>query len=464
MATYLDGYEHHVFVSFAAFDDKAPGDAEGWATRFSGRLADALWQQLGRQVQVTWRGKDDKADVRRSAVLVVLISSAYGRMVKDRDLQAFAGGAGRLVPVLMQNVPSEEWPTACRNIRAEGFCDISDTEYGHRLDIDSEGFIEALRSLSERVATILKTLERPPEPEKGNGVFTVFLATTSDDLARDARRLSKELLREGVAVVSNIPPPRPLDEHAAAIRDALAGADLAVHLLGPYPGGTVDDGGPRQTYPVEQLRLGREHAASQLVFLSETLDDVEPDEDDAWYRDLLDELATAERDEVRFELVRAGRHRLAEEVLAKKTVLEEARRKTAAASGPRTAFVDLHQNDLPQAAELLACLARNSFVPVAVPVLGLSPSEGLERFEENLERAQLFVLVFGAVARGWVEERLEAAIKLVASRRLSTRMAVCVPSTERRSDVPFRNFVDVMVSTDPASIELILRKLDKDKE
>jgi len=52
----------------------------------------------------------------------------------------------------------------------------------------------------------------------------------------------------------------------------------------------------------------------------------------------------------------------------------------------------------------------------------------------------------------------------VASQHLSTRMAVCVPSKERRSEVPFRGIVDVMVATDPSSIERILRKLDEDDE
>ena len=80
--------------------------------------------------------------------------------------------------------------------------------------------------------------------------------------------------------------------------------------------------------------------------------------------------------------------------------------------------------------------------------------------QQNLRQARLFILVFGAVARGWMEERLDAAVKLVLSHRLNTRMCVCVPSEARRAEVPLTGLVDVVLTSDMAAIEEVLRKLD----
>ncbi len=476
MDSYLRGYQHDVFLSFAAFDDRAGRAAAGWMARLRKHLVAEVLQQLGHGVDVATSSSEDSQDqiaaVRGSGVLIVLLSSAYKRSPGDRDIGWFSSAGERrcgLVPVLLNNLPRDQWPSACRDADAVVFCDTADTEYGHRFEPGTAAYDRAMQELGNRVVTVLLQLrEQDPveaDASQGEAAFTVFLAATSDDLARDARRLEKELKRRTrfrIAIGGGIPPPWDVAEHTAAVLSELASADLAIHLLGPFPGRPIAEEGPKSTYPLEQLRLGRERGRSQLLLLSETIDQLEDedaDEEDAWYRDFLAKLATAERDSARLELVRAGRHRLADEVIAKLERIADDRRQAVAAAC-RTAFVDVHQNDLPSAAELLACLARNDVGLIAVPASELTPAEGMKRFEENLCRAQLFVVVFGAVAHGWVEERLEAAMKLVISRRLTTRMCVCVPSATRRTEVPFHNLVDVVVGSDPASIERVLRKLD----
>jgi len=77
-------------------------------------------------------------------------------------------------------------------------------------------------------------------------------------------------------------------------------------------------------------------------------------------------------------------------------------------------------------------------------------------------KSQLFIVVFGAVARNWVEHRLNEAFKLILSNHLPTQIGVYVaPPRKSRKEVKFPPFFEVMVNMeqfDPLTLDGLLQK------
>ena len=99
----------------------------------------------------------------------------------------------------------------------------------------------------------------------------------------------------GVAAAWNVPPPFEADGHRQRVVDVLKRARLSVHLLDGYAGREVDGHlDPATTYPQEQVRLARDRARSQLIWVPRQL----PEIDEA-QQTLLDELRNGERGSAR---------------------------------------------------------------------------------------------------------------------------------------------------------------------
>ena len=83
-------------------------------------------------------------------------------------------------------------------------------------------------------------------------------------------------------------------------------------------------------------------------------------------------------------------------------------------------------------------------------------------FEEHLKRARIFIVVFGLVARGWVEQRLNEALKLILSNRLSTRVGVYLaPPHKSPAEAAFPPFFQVMNNSehfDPKTVDALLNE------
>ena len=152
---YLEGFESDVFISYAHVDDlpDRPDIAgeRGWVDRFASRLKVALWKRMGEEVSV-WRDPEFKrsdcfderiqAAVRGSAILLTLISRRYLKSEYcPQEIAWFveAAGAGltvgtqsRVFPVLLHNLPFDEWPRACRGLSGFPFYDATNRELAGR--------------------------------------------------------------------------------------------------------------------------------------------------------------------------------------------------------------------------------------------------------------------------------------------------------------------------------------------
>lgn len=489
----LQGRQCDIFVSYAHVDDLPDRAGEsGWVSQLTSQLSVRLLKRFGEKVEI-WRdpqlGRAQRFDpviekaVRGAGAMVCLLSNRYLKSgYCQQEIEWFrvqaeeqggpqglaVGDALRIFPILLYNIPPGQWPDIFKGTLGFPFFEADGDEFGEPLAPGCQAFSRQLRRLVEELHLVLTRLRdsEPPGPdaaaEVAKPLFQVFLAQPADELRPTARQLATALAGHGLEVVSGVPPPYGEREHAAAVRRTMAQADLTVHLLGVHPGEPMEEGDPARTYPIEQARIGLEHARSQLVLL--------PDEmaielvDQPAYADLLRSLGDRERDAGRFELIRTGRHRMVDEILAKRQRLEEEARQLAEvqAGSPQIAFIDLHSRDVPYATDLVGYLVQRRMTPVMIPAADLSPVAGMSLFEENLKRAKLFVVVFGAVARAWVEHRLQEAFKLILGNQLDTRIGVYVAPPEKPADqVRFPALFEVAVNMsrfDPETLQSLLAK------
>jgi hypothetical protein len=471
-------FEHDIFLSYAHEDNNPDRHDKGWVELFHGQLLAQLAKVNGKRVSV-WRDRElkrgEKFDpviekaVRGSGLMISLITKTY----LERDYckqeidwfcdEARKGSPGlvvndvpRVLPVLLYNVPFDSWPDVCRGTSGYAFHDIADPHdpsIGRPLDPNSDTYWDRLRVLVDEVVDYLNRLheqETPGTPHTGNGVrpFRVFLAQAADDMVRDRRFLKRELEAQGVDIISVAPAPGEELIFGEQVAEAVKTADLSVHVFGRLPGRPVDEDGDdlETTAPLVEARVAAEHAPLQLVLLSREfrLDDIE--EESETYRAFMREMLEGPRTDDRLEVVQTGWQRMAEEILTRrKRIAEQAQREAEQATGaPGTAFIDLHESDVPRAAELVSYLAQHNIAPVMVPSADRTP-DCMERFEEHLRTSQTCIVVYGAVAGDWVKERAKEAAKVVLGNDLPTRVAVYVAPPEKDpAELVFPGIINVM--------------------
>ena len=267
----------------------------------------------------------------------------------------------------------------------------------------------------DRSAPVTAETRDDPWGQGAADAARVFLATPCEALGRAHKQLAKKLRELGARVVDSVPREEPV-AHAAIVQRLVRSADLSVHLLGDHPGAALDEneGDSLRTYPLQELTIAMEAAPSQLVLIPDTVD-VERLEDHA-YATCIQELIRMPRTARQFELVVTDKNQLATEIMAKLQRVMDARRVASHAAAAmavsggqvQTALVDLHQSDLEHAQDLLRHLSSRNIAWAMTASLG-TPSEALSAFEASLSQVHLYIVVFGAVARDWVDNRLNAA-------------------------------------------------------
>jgi hypothetical protein len=101
--------------------------------------------------------------------------------------------------------------------------------------------------------------------------------------------------------------------------------------------------------------------------------------------------------------------------------------------------------DIANATDLISYLGQKRIVPMMIPSDDLTPTANISVFEENLKKAQLFIIMFGAVTRKWVEHRLNEAIKSILSLQLSTQIGVYIaPPRKSPTEIRFPGLFHVM--------------------
>ena len=113
-----------------------------------------------------------------------------------------------------------------------------------------------------------------------------------------------------------------------------------------------------------------------------------------------------------------------------------------------TTFVDVHLQDVERASSLLASLRGCGVTPLLLPMDSSgehSPETQSALFADLVRKADRVIVVFGQVARDWVDERLNEAFKLSLSERLPTKIGVYLaPANNAERDIRFPGLFTVI--------------------
>jgi hypothetical protein len=463
------GFEFDIFISYSHVDN-LPVEGERWVERFHDRLQVELYRKEGSSDIKIWRDcelegnqKFDqvlRSRLEKSVILLCLNSPGYAKssycagerdhfVAAQRD-QVQTGDRSRFFNVLLYNIPFKQWPDAFQGDAGFPFYSAERPEYqGNPLDVKSGAFSEQLHRLADALlATLHQMRDRqktPPEvtPEAPRPVpaaaqylarpslqspsqpatekrARLFFSKVSDTLAARKKRVIAELTREGYEVLDAVPPPFESRAHDEALAERLKEADLAIHLLDQFPGELIP--GEEKGYIQRQAEFGRGSGTPQLIWVPKDLalagdaEDAEPEE--KAYRAFIGELAGGSRGKANYEFVQGAPSEIAHEIRDRME-----RRKAAApvkATAHPAVLLDYHPKDEPYFYDVYQFLDQHGIQPRLNRAVD-DPRGNAGRFEEQLERVNGMIVIFGSVARDWVLERVWAAARSVALRRYPIR-------------------------------------------
>lgn len=280
-----------IFISYAHIDDQPLVEGEqGWISAFHSVLEKRLSMLLGEPPNI-WRdaelrGNDrfDDAIARafhRAAVFIAVLTPRYVRSdYCQMELDAFTTTAARegrervgdrrpLFKVIKTPVARDDHPTELQDqLGYEFFVQDPGRKHPSELSLSSrrDDFLVLLDDLAHEIRETLEQLDEtdanpaatPVDPGTGK---VIYLAPPTSDLRGFHDALRRELVDEGHAVLPDTELPVVGGPFLETVDRCLAGADLAVHLLGPKYGFVPED----ETTSAGELQLMRSAARASSL-------------------------------------------------------------------------------------------------------------------------------------------------------------------------------------------------------
>ena len=254
------------------------------------------------------------------------------------------------------------------------------------------------------------------------------------DMSRVKRRVIADLEEFGITIVSGIPPPYDATDHDVRVAKALEGVDLSVHLLDDMPGRPIE-GLQGKTYLQRQIELALDSAPSQLIWVPRKLD-VKAAEDTA-HRAFLHRLENEMQDQQAYHFIRSAQTNIVQHIQER---LEQLRQRDDVVAEPSLCLLDTHMQDEGTAFDVARKLKDEGIRPLITQEAD-DPQEVMDLFERRLRKAKNLIIFFGAVSRGWVQRRIEMAVKIAVEEKwlFDLKLGVFLaPPAKTRDDVFFR--------------------------
>jgi len=459
---FTQGFENDVFISYSHRDNLAPR----WVDRFHDALLAALKRKLGDDHTVVWRDPELNANslfnqkikrmIDSSAVFLVLLSRNYLKSeycMKELDwfysdkigLGLSIGDQSRIFIVLLNNIPHEEWPDQLTGTTGQVMHDApKDSEKeGDFYDFDSPEFRQGVKEIADAITVTLKAFPGtgPGKDAVRSGLdgnndyqcIDVFIADAADNLQITRDRLIADLKKEKLRIPDEIPLPDNLKEHDEAVKNAVAGAHLAIHLLDTVPGRRIRDC-KESSYPRRQLEIGLNSNIHQLIWVPKELN--YKNIEDETYKKFLYDLEYGQRDKKNLNFVRELKTGLKDLVLAKVREIRRDLTVKIPTAAPAPVLLSTREDDLAFTIKLAGYLYDQGIKSWINPEHNEIQAT-LKIFDAFLERVENVVIVCGGGPGNWVRGKLIKILNFIGACMMNENIKIslenvwvyCLPSS-----------------------------------
>ncbi len=271
-------FETEVFISYAHLDNRSARQGHEWISDFHRCLAVRTAMLLGRDLQI-WRdpklhGNDDFSEallerIKRVAVLVSVLTPRYLKSEwTRRELEEFCHAADRtgglqiaektrIFKVIKTPIPRDaEVPPLERLLGYEFFKTEPATGRQRELDDpDDREYWTKIDDIAHDMCELLTILEGSSSSSPDQKI--VYLAETTFDLKAEYWIIRRDLQQHGHVVLPSRSLPLVESELISFVREEIAQADFAVHLVGKTFG-LVPEGSMRSVLELQsELALER---------------------------------------------------------------------------------------------------------------------------------------------------------------------------------------------------------------
>ena len=457
-------FEKDLFISYAHLDNEALGEEEGWISEFHKSLEIRLAQLLGEKPRI-WRDKElqgnsdfDPEIVAQFTKLAAIVSILTPRYVQSewcvKEVKEFVravqesgtplniNNRARIFKVIKTPVELDRHPEEMRDLLGYEF--FSRDARGRPVEFSrlygtegQQAFFQKINDLAYDIADLLKEVreavdsgpiisgsDTPAQP-KPTGQGTIFLAETGYDLREYKAKVRRELENAGYEVVPKGMLSLYAEELQEEVKNLLANADLAIHLIGASPGitpdyGNVSDGVKRSLTELTNdlaAEYSQQHGLRRLIWLQPNLRVEDVDQEDFIDRLRRDPVAQAGaeliessledfKDSIFDTLRRQKEEREAAEAakLAGGTVAEEDK-------GPRVVYLICDQRDEEQIDELYNYLYDQGY-EVILPAFEGDETQLREDHIENLKVCDAVMIYYGEANDLWLRAKTRELLKV----------------------------------------------------
>jgi len=451
---YVPGFDHDIFISYAHVDnDPLEEEEDGWVTKLHTSLMTLIPQKIGRAEDLSiWRdlkleGNDEFSDTlesgfRRSAVMLTILTPSYlASTWCSKELEGFSsqphsifglkiGDKNRVFKVMPSpDVPVDEQPTSLKGSLGYQFYEMNrmktreerfrrttqqdpDQRYWLKLDDlarDIANLLKKMRRLATGEATVVVTAESTGP--------VVYLAEVTDDLIDQRDEVRRALEQQNVTVLPEVELQHSSPASIVAAREALARAQLSVHLLGYYYG-RKPAGEERSFIHLQYLEALRESTRRPLPRLSWLKKDFDFTTADERQKEFL----TALEDDPGEggELLKTGMEELKETIMAK-----VAPPPALPLDDDSFFYISCTADDNERARRILSCLRSENCQGIVSPVEGADEDTLRKHHRANLRRCDVLMILYGRAPELWVQDRALEAWQ-VAKRRKKKPMKMYV--------------------------------------
>jgi hypothetical protein len=431
----IPGYEYDIFISYVHADNESETESDdGWVNQFY-KYLDTKLNKHSEEIKIWWDSKNlDRSEVfdnsieeaiDKSAIMICLHSRRYAQSEYCiKELEHFlkkaqkepagllVGNRSRVVNVLLSNIHYSEWPDTLQGTSGFPFHDGGD--YGDPLKVNSDGpFGAQMKELRNALVHIFDDFHKDDAPpNKDKDAFTIHLAEVNDSLIDRRDGIVAQLVAKGYEVTVGDPSASEVNEHQKKTEEAFQTAQLAVHLLGEFPGKKMI-GDSESRYIQKEIEIGLESATPQFIWLPSGLDI--PSIANEEHRSFIQSIEDGTIASKSIEFIRSNEAELLNLILdtanrLKRNKLVEIKQDTSE-DGELKVLLDTHIDDYLYAFNLKKNLVNNDIKLIFNPEDG-DPQENIEILYDNISEAQKYIFLYGKEENNeWVDVRVKNTMK-----------------------------------------------------